>query len=430
MAYILINEKRGTMRVTIQSLLWFVSFLALGLLIIVQPLLAQSEQPTIVYWVDWRLDGKGLAVSTNNGVWLYDDTLQNPQQVSEGITGVVSWSPDANRIAVDTTIWNVQSLQPLVTLQSQTSLFRMNKHWSQDGSQIATLRYDQLGIQIFDTLTGEILSELSGSVEGQWIISVDWSPDETRFAVSRADRSIAIFDVATGGITAVYPQQEIVDAIAWSPDSTLFAGIIAEFVSNDTPGSIPTAGQNILVSIYVWDAATGEVVQTISGLGEYANMLRWNPNGNELANGAPNGLVEIWDVNTGQQITSLLSSGILNGMDYSPYGARLAFANNPAALEYSAESRAAEVVVDYAMQSLAGGALDIVVPDPSVERLQAIQAACMTAPAVATMDVQTLTLDALPEYVAQVEALTDAEIPPGCAADLVAIAEALIAEGQ
>ncbi len=91
-------------------------------------------------------------------------------------------------------------------------------------------------------------------------------------------------------------------------------------------------------------------------------MLRWNPNGNELASGAPNGLVEIWDVNTGQQITSLLSSGILNGMDYSPYGAQLAFANNPAAREYSAESRAAEVIVDYAMQNLTSGALDMLFP--------------------------------------------------------------------
>jgi len=106
----------------------------------------------------------------------------------------------------------------------------------------------------------------------------------------------------------------------------------------------------------------------------------------------------------------------------------LAFANNPTTLEYSVESRAAEVVVDYAMQSLANGALDIVVPAPSLERLQAIQSTCMTAPAVGQMDTQALTVDALPEYVAQVEALTDAEIPPGCAADLVAVAEALIAE--
>jgi hypothetical protein len=37
---------------------------------------------------------------------------------------------------------------------------------------------------------------------------------------------------------------------------------------------------------------------------------------------------------------------------------------------------------------------------------------------------------ALPDYIAQIKALTAEQIPPGCAADLVAIAEALIAQAQ
>ena len=389
--------------------------------------LAQEAFPTIGYAVQWSPNGDKVAlVGDSNNVWILNSDFQIVGYITPTLSGPISWSPDSSKLAIGTEIWNAITLERLLSIEGEVRSSMRSKQWGDDNRTIAL--DNGLNILLYDTTTGEVATAFSGSVEGQWIVSADWSPDETRFAVSRADRSIAIFDVATGEITAVYPQQEIVDAITWSPDSTLFAGIIAEFVSNDTPGSIPTAGQNILVSIYLWDAVTGEVVQTISGLGEYANMLRWNPNGNELASGAPNGLVEIWDVNTGQQITSLLSSGILNGMDYSPYGARLAFANNPTTLEYSVGSRAAEVVVDYDMQSLANGALDIVVPAPSLERLQAIQSTCMTAPAVGQMDTQALTVDALPEYVAQVEALTDAEIPPGCAADLVAVAEALIAE--
>jgi hypothetical protein len=49
---------------------------------------------------------------------------------------------------------------------------------------------------------------------------------------------------------------------------------------------------------------------------------------------------------------------------------------------------------------------------------------------LAAQDVTSLTLDALPGYIAQVEALPEGSIPPACAADLIAVAEAVMAEGE
>jgi hypothetical protein len=77
------------------------------------------------------------------------------------------------------------------------------------------------------------------------------------------------------------------------------------------------------------------------------------------------------------------------------------------------------------IQTLAGGAVRIVVPAPSLERLQAIADAC-SAPAAVE---QSLTADIqagqLTDFVARVEALPVGVIPPACAADLIAVAEAL-----
>ena len=60
--------------------------------------------------------------------------------------------------------------------------------------------------------------------------------------------------------------------------------------------------------------------------------------------------------------------------------------------------------------------MQILVPDPSIERLNAITAAC-DAPVSPTTD--------MTDFIAQVEALPADSIPPACAADLLAVARAL-----
>jgi len=87
----------------------------------------------------------------------------------------------------------------------------------------------------------------------------------------------------------------------------------------------------------------------------------------------------------------------------------------------------------YTSHSLMNGAVQIIVPDPSLERLEAIAAAC-DAPLslMQPLAAQTSALSdeavppaALDTFVAQLDALPADTIPPGCAADLRAVAQAI-----
>jgi hypothetical protein len=64
-------------------------------------------------------------------------------------------------------------------------------------------------------------------------------------------------------------------------------------------------------------------------------------------------------------------------------------------------------------------------PAPSVEQLHAIVAACDAPPTVETSLIASLDAGDLADVVAQVEALPPDTIPPACAADVIAVAEAL-----
>ena len=101
-------------------------------------------------------------------------------------------------------------------------------------------------------------------------------------------------------------QQHILDQVAWSPDGTRLA----------------SADSLNLQSPVIWDAKTGQVIQTLSaktgGLTPIWLGLAWSPNGELLAavgglmhpdSGADEGMILTWDAQTGTQ-TKLLTEGM------------------------------------------------------------------------------------------------------------------------
>ncbi len=123
-----------------------------------------------------------------------------------------------------------------------------------------------------------------------------------------------------------------------------------------------------------------------------------------------------WDVETRQLIdinTNSLDSGpIVQDVSFSPYGGRLAI------LTWS--------------NTVTSSSYTIVVPDPTLDRLNAIAALCVAdaaRPALAApLTRQAVVESTLPDFVAQVEALPEDAIPPACRADLLAVAEAIMAQ--
>ncbi|MGI9061546.1 MAG: HEAT repeat domain-containing protein [Ktedonobacteraceae bacterium] len=83
---------------------------------------------------------------------------------------------------------------------------------------------------------------------------------------------------------AIYVYQnhhDIVNAVAWSPDSTRIAS-----ASDDK-------------TVQVWDALTGSKPFVFGGHTAQVDTVAWSPNGQLIASGSVDGIIEIWDPNNG-----------------------------------------------------------------------------------------------------------------------------------
>ena len=76
-------------------------------------------------------------------------------------------------------------------------------------------------------------------------------------------------------------------------------------------------------------------------------------------------------------------------------------------------------------QSFSDSAIQIVVPFPSLGELQAISKRCTTQPDIQQRLTSRIDQAKLPDFVTEVKKLSKEQIPPACAADLIAVAEAL-----
>ena len=156
----------------------------------------------------------------------------------------------------------------------------------------------------------------------QYPIPPAWSLDGSRLA-----DSTHVWDAGTGKLLTSLQdpaQQHTPDQVAWSPDGK-------RLVSGDTPGMQPPV---------IWDAQTGKVLLTLQvETGELSPALlglAWSPDGKKMAavgslrhldTGADDGMILVWDAQTGQQ-EELLTAGMhdsrLWAVAWSPDGRFLA----------------------------------------------------------------------------------------------------------
>ncbi len=382
------------------------------------PNLNAQEQPSpdsnLVYItaVAWSPNGNAIAVAQDATVQIIDiiTGLATSQIVASGNhIRVMDWSPDGRKLAlgVDTTvqIWEIGAENPLLVFQEHGT--RDNDRvsslgWSPDGSKIVSASM-QNGL-LWDTQTGEVLHRFSHNPGP--LLSARWSPDGTRIATGGLDSIVLFWDVASGailgGINMPYaPEVNPIIYVNWSPNGSLIATASADRI------------------VRVWDGTTNNPINSTDfrGLEDDAVSLDWNRDNRSLARSGLGGEIRIFDVLSGATVATFNTDFVARSIDYSPYGGRLAYGG--------IVGRESTIAMPAGAQTLANGAVQIIVPAPSFERLASVQAACVPPEVGLTAPQDPAGLDA---YIAQVQALPPEQLPPGCAADLLAVARALRAQ--
>ncbi|HHG85632.1 MAG TPA: NACHT domain-containing protein, partial [Bacteroidetes bacterium] len=138
--------------------------------------------------------------------------------------------------------------------------------------------------------------------------SVTFSPDGTRLVSSGEDGMVCLWDASTGeGLETFNGHEGSIHSVEFSPDGSRLA-------SGGTDGIVR-----------LWDAATGEELKIFKGHLDSVYSVVFSPDGIRLASGGEDSTVRLWDITTGEELGLFKGhKGSVRSVVFSPDGTQLA----------------------------------------------------------------------------------------------------------
>ncbi|KAF3029168.1 hypothetical protein E8E12_000367 [Didymella heteroderae] len=203
----------------------------------------------------------------------------------------VAFSADGDRLASASQnktvrVWDAKTGQPLYALKGHTELVS-SVAFSADGDRLASASYDNT-VRVWDAKTGQPLHTLEGHTS--YVTSVAFSADGDRLASASQNK--------TG-------HTELVSSVAFSADGDRLAS-----ASYDN-------------TVRVWDAKTGQLLQTLEGHTWIVNSVAFSADGDRLASASLDETVRVWDAKTGQVLHTLERVGRISNIAFSRGGSCL-----------------------------------------------------------------------------------------------------------
>lgn len=230
---------------------------------------------------------------------------------TESVNGV-AFSPDGARIATasdDGTarIWDAVTGKEIMTLSGhQDSVSDIA--FSPDGQRLATAGGDGTA-RVWDLDNGREILAFSG--HGDIVFDVVFSPDGNRVASSGLDEVVRVWDSESGTELLALPFEggDQLRGLAFSPDGTRIAVTSTRFPWGR-----------------VWDAATGDI--ELSGFTDHRDALvdlAFSPDGALIATASSDTRAKIWDAASGEVLLTLSGHTLpVTGLAFNPAGTQLA----------------------------------------------------------------------------------------------------------
>jgi serine/threonine protein kinase len=230
-------------------------------------------------------------------------------------------------------VWDALTGNQLQLYQDTSNAVRLVA-WSSDGLFVATVGVDEQ-VQIWNFATGRLIITYRGHV-GSTINALSWSPEQHLLASAATDGTVHVWDATTGQILCIYRgHPRNVSTLAWSPNGL---SSLAE------PGyAIVSSGNDAVV--HTWEAVTGKNIALYYSNPAKIVSVAWSPSvyplptgpglnpsssgyySSRVACGREDGMVEMWDTTTRQEVLSYRYPAPISVVAWSPDGRRFAYAS-------------------------------------------------------------------------------------------------------
>jgi WD40 repeat protein len=176
--------------------------------------------------------------------------------------------------------------------------------FSPDGRHVLTGSFDK-SLKLWDTATGKEFRSFGGPAGHQnLVLSVAFSPDARMLASGGADNTVRIWESPVAGPLREFAHASALGGVIVSPDGARVAGSGADG------------------TVLVWNAADGKQLFKVSAAAPVKSLVL-SSNGQLLATGSGDGTVHFWNATNGQDAGSLLASiGPANSVLLNSNGSR------------------------------------------------------------------------------------------------------------